>query len=477
MSTTLKAIFHTLVFTLPAFGIFYAFSPLSPWIKLILECYVLAVVFFNLNPYLSELRRHLWFKILVSLLLGIILGDLLEERAVYLKPVAEIFLRLIKMLVVPLIFSSMIVGITSVHDPKKLGRVGIKSLFLYVMTTFVSVLIGLGFAYLLKPGEGMSRVYANNPSLLSQNSPLSGQQEAKSISQLIIDVVPVNPVESLANGEVLQIIVFALFLGVSIMFIGQRGRPLLRVMESLSDTMYRLTGIVMEFAPIGVCAIMADVTGEYGFDVLKKLMYVLICNYLACIFQVLLVFSAILYFFGRLNPMRFFKGMSDAAALAFSTGSSSGTLPVSLHCAQENLGVSKNITSFVLPLGATVNMNGAAIGQAIGAVFVAQAYGIVLSWETLLIILVTVTLGSIGAAGIPSSGIFMLPVVLGSAGLPVEGAAALLYSIDRIREMASTVVNILGDAVVAVYVAKTEGELDEDQYNHAELIEMDDSDI
>jgi Na+/H+-dicarboxylate symporter len=368
------------------------------------------------------------------------------------------------MLVVPLVFSSMTVGITSIHDPQKLGRVGLKSLVMYLGSTALAIVIGLIMAKLLKPGLGMGLHSTQSVTL----------QEMPQISEILFSIVPSNPLASMVEGNVLQIIVFALFLGLSINFAGAKGRPLLELLESLADVMFRLTSIVMEFAPYGVFAIMAWVAGTFGVGILQVLAKFLFCNYLACAIHVILVYCGLLWFFARLNPMPFFKGMGDAIAIAFSTNSSSATLPVSLHCAQENLGISRNITNFILPLGATVNMNGTAIFQGITAVFVAQAYGIDLSLQQLVTIVVTSSLSAIGSAGIPGTGFIMLTVVLSSAGLPTEGLA-IIAGVDRLREMVSTVVNILGDAVVALYIAKTEGELDEAQYNHAELVELEES--
>jgi dicarboxylate/amino acid:cation (Na+ or H+) symporter, DAACS family len=408
----------------------------------------------------------LWMKILIGLVLGLIIGPLLGEKAEYLRPVGMIFLNLINMLVVLLVFSSMTVGITSIHDPKKLGRVGLKTLVLYFCTTVVAIFFGLFFAKLIKPGLGVNLGGADQ--LVLGDMP--------KISQVLMDIIPINPISSLANGNILQIIVFALFLGVAINFCGDRARPVLRFLESLSEIMYQMTSIVMEFAPYGVLAIMGWVAGTYGLDILLPLGKFLLCNYVACIVHSVVVFGFILLVLARLNPMHFFRGMGDAMAFAFSTNSSSATLPVSLHCLQKNLGVSKNIASFVLPLGATVNMNGAAIFQAITALFVAQAYGIHLGWQSLITIVVTATLSAVGSAGIPGTSLIMLSVVLSSVGLPLEGLA-IVAGVDRVREMVSTVVNILGDAVVGIYVAKTENELDVDQYNHRIIVGVEESDI
>jgi dicarboxylate/amino acid:cation (Na+ or H+) symporter, DAACS family len=408
----------------------------------------------------------LWLKVLIGLVLGVIAGAIFGPKAAYLRPIGDIFLALINMLVVLLVFSSMTVGITSIHDPKKLGRVGGKTLLIYLLTTAIAIVIGLVFGYVFKPGVGVT---------LPSSQPIQ-IQEAPKISELLLSIFPSNPVASLAQGDVLQIIVFSIFLGLAINFCGEKGKPLLRVIESLAEIMYRLTSIVMAFAPYGVFAIMASVAGTFGLKILIPLAKFLGTYYLACALHVILVFCGILWLFARLNPWPFFKGMSDAILVAASTNSSSATLPVTLHCVQENLGVSKNIASFVVPLGSTVNMNGTAMFQGLCTVFIAQAYGIHLGWSQLITILVIATLSAVGAAGIPGTGYIMLFVVLKAVGLPVEGLL-IIAGIDRVREMVSTVLNILGDAVTAVYVAKTEGELDIDQYYNAELVGFEESDV
>lgn len=408
----------------------------------------------------------LWIKILIAIGLGIVTGFIFGEKAEILKPIGDIFLRLINMIIVLLVLSSMTVGITSIHDPQKLGRVGIKTLVIYMSTTAIAVFLGLALGKLVQPGAGVNLVFSGE--VMAQAPP--------GLSEIALSVIPANPIKSLADGNVLQIIVFALFLGISINFAGAKGRPLLEFLESLADVMYRLTSIVMEFSPIGVYAIMASVAGSFGMKVLVKLAGFLLTYYAACLIHVALIFLPILWFLARLHPWPFFRGLGDAIMVAFSTCSSSAALPVTMHCVQQNLGVSKNITSFVLPLGSTVNMNGAAIFQGMSVMFIAQAYGIELDFASLLTIVVTATLSAVGAAGIPGSGFIMLSVVFSSVGLPIEGLA-LLAGIDRIREMGSTVMNIMGDAVCAIYIAKQEGELDERQYYHEELVELEGSDI
>ncbi len=407
----------------------------------------------------------LWVKILIAIVLGVIAGIILGPSAEYLKPIGQAFLNLINMIIVLLVLSSMTVGITSIHDPQKLGRVGIKTLLIYLITTAIAITIGITFGKIFRPGDslnlqGPEQIQVADPSI--------------SLSGIFLSIIPSNPIASLVEGNVLQIIVFAVFLGISINFAGEKGKPLLELLESLADVMYRLTSIIMEFSPIGVFAIMAWVSGSFGIMVLLPLLKFLILYYLACCLHMLIVFCGGLKFLAKLSPLPFFRGMSDAIMVAFSTSSSSATLPVSMHCVQQNLGVSKNLTNFILPLGSTINMNGAALFQGMSAIFIAQAYGIDLNFQSLLILTLTATLSAIGAAGIPGTGFIMLSVVFSSVGIPIEGLA-LLASIDRIREMFSTVVNVLGDAVCAVYVARREGELDERQYYNSKLVEMEGS--
>lgn len=398
-------------------------------------------------------------KILIGLGLGCVFGLFLGPDAVYLKPIGQTFLSMINMIIVLLILSSMTCGITAIHDPKKLSRVGLKTLFLYLATTAVAIVIGMAFAEYFQPGVSLP---------LKLDKPVT-LTEAPSLGDMLLGIIPSNPVQALAEGNVLQIIVFSVFLGLAINFSGEKGKPLKQVLESLADVMYRLTSMVMEFSPIGIFAIMAWVAGSFGSAVLLPLLKFLIIYYVACFLHMAIVFCGLLKFVAKLNPIPFFKGMSDAIMMAFSTCSSSATLPVSMHCSQENLGISKNITSFVLPLGSTINMNGAALYQGMAAVFIAQAYGIELSIYSMLTIVVTACLSSIGAAGIPGTGFIMLSVVFTSVGIPIEGLA-LLAGIDRVREMISTVLNVLGDAVCAVIVSKQEGEFDEAVYNMDEII-------
>lgn len=402
----------------------------------------------------------LWVKIFIGMLLGVATGIILGEKAESLKPLGTLFLQLINMIIPFLILASMVTGITNIHDPKKLGRLGGKVVLIYLCTTVTAITLGIILADLFSLGASLS---------MEATAPI--EQKSLSIGDILLSLVPSNPVVSFVEGNILQIIVFAVFVGIAINFSAEKGKPLRDFFESLADVMYRLTSIIMEFSPIGVFGIMAWVSGTFGIALLLPLLKFVGVYYLACAFQMFVVYGALLKGVGKLRFRNFFKGMGDATMMAFSTCSSAATLPVAMHCAQENLGVSKNISSFVFPLGITMNMNGTAIFQAMSAVFIAKAYGISMDFSSYLTLTLTSILSAIGTAGVPGAGFIMLSVVLTSIGLPIEGLA-LLAGIDRIREMVSTVLNILGDAAVTVFIAKQEGELDEKRYYHTSTIEL-----
>jgi len=400
----------------------------------------------------------LWKKIFIGLVLGVIAGLILGPSALYLKPIGTLFLTMISMVIVLLILASVASGITSMHDPNKLGRMGLKTIGTYFVTTLIAISIGVYLANAFDLGEGL-HLQAENVSDLTPPS----------ISSILVSIIPSNPVAALANGNILQIICFSVFLGIAINFAGEKGRPLKSLLESLADVMYRLTSVIMEFSPIGVFAIMAWVTGTFGFALLLPLLKFLGVYYFACVLQVL-VYCFLLRYIAKLPLMPFFKGSRDALMTAFSTCSSAATLPVAMHCLQENLGVSKNVSGFVLPLGITLNMNGTSIFQTMCAIFIAKAYHIPLDLMSYATLFLTAMISALGTAGVPGGGYIMLSAVLASLGLPLEGLA-LFAGIDRVREMVSTTVNILGDAAVAVVVAKQEGELDEARYHNLDSLD------
>ncbi len=399
-------------------------------------------------------KIQLTTKILLGLILGIVVGLLLngnqEFANTYIKPFGTLFLNMIKMIIVPLVFSSLIVGAASIGDPKTLGRIGGKTLMYYLLTTAFAVTIGLVLATVLKPGSGLAIPI----------DAVATPAEVPSIIDTLLNMVPSNPLRGLVDGNILQVIVFALFLGIGCTALPENvSKPFISFFDSLAEIMYKITAFIMKFAPIGVFGLIVPVVTQYGLDVLKPLSMVIFAVYVGCIIHAVVVYSTAVKVLAKINPIKFFKGIAPAAITAFSTTSSSGTLPVTIKNVRENLGVSEKISSFVLPLGATINMDGTALYQGVCALFLAQVYGIDLTIAQMFTIILTATLGSIGTAGVPGAGFIMLTLVLQSVGLPLEGLV-LIAGIDRILDMARTSVNVIGDASCAVIVAASENELD-----------------
>ncbi|MBB1488591.1 dicarboxylate/amino acid:cation symporter [Oceanospirillum sp. D5] len=398
----------------------------------------------------------LWKKILIGMIAGILVGAFLGPEAELLKPIGTLFINAIKMLIVPLVFCSLVVGVTSMQDTAKMGRIGIKSILIYLATTAVAISIGLGLGTIFEPGAGLN--------MQPDAGAAAAAKEAPSLVSTLIGLIPKNPIEALAGGKILQIIVFALGLGIALNLIGEKGEPAVKMFNSLAEAMYKLTELVMKFAPYGIFALMAWVAGKYGLEVLLPLIKVIAAVYIGCILHVLVVYSGAISVIAGLKPVQYLKGIVNAQMMAFTSTSSSGTLPVSIRCARENLGVSKGTASFVLPLGATINMDGTALYQGVCALFIAQAFGIDLSMADYMTIIATATLASVGTAGVPGAGLIMLSLVLTTVGLPMEGLA-IVAGIDRILDMARTCVNVSGDLMVSVLIGKSENELNEDIYN------------
>ncbi|MDW0108718.1 dicarboxylate/amino acid:cation symporter [Sporosarcina aquimarina] len=393
----------------------------------------------------GNLLMQIFIAFVIAILLGIIFGPSIEV----IKPLGDLFLRLIKFIIAPLILASLVVGVASTGDPKQLGRIGVKTISYYLVTSAIAVMIGLAFAYAISPGKGIS---------VSTPEAAAEVNETDGVIATLLNIIPDNPFTALANGNILQIIFFAIFVGLAITLVGKKAQPVYQFFEGFAEIMYKITGIVMWFAPIGILGLVAPVVGEYGIAVLMPLLKVIIAVAIACIVHVIFIYSMAVKKFANMSPIKFFKGMAPASIVAFSTCSSAGTLPVTLKNTQENLGVSRKISSFVLPLGATINMDGTAIYQGVAVVFIAQFYGLDLSFLQLLTVVLTAVLASIGAAGVPGAGVIMLAMVLTSVNMPLEGIA-LVAGIDRILDMFRTTVNILGDASASVVVAATEDEL------------------
>lgn len=408
------------------------------------------------------MKFNLTTRIFLGLILGIVVGFFFTSAPdiaiTYIKPLGDLFLNLIKMIIVPLVLSSLVVGSASTGDVGKLGRIGAKTIAYYLITTAFAVTIGLIIGNLINPGLGLQ---------LPADTAVEAQ-EVPSIADTLINIVPSNPIAAMVEANMLQIIIFALFLGVAITLVGEKAKPFLTFFESMTEVCYKIVAMVMEFAPFGVFGLMVPVVAENGPAVLLPLLKVILAVYIACALHAIIVYSSVVSIFSKMSPSKFFKGASPAMLLAFTTSSSSGTLPITMSSAENNLGVPKSISSFVLPLGATINMDGTAIYQGVCALFVAQVFGVDLTLSQQLTIVLTATLASIGTAGVPGGGLIMLTMVLQSVGLPLEGIA-LIGGIDRILDMARTCINITGDMAGAVMIASTEDGLKEPKTKSADV--------
>jgi Na+/H+-dicarboxylate symporter len=396
----------------------------------------------------------IWLKVMLGLFLGALAGPFLGPAITYVEPVGHAFIAAIKMLVMPLIFVSLVGGIASVGDLNKMGRIGLKTFGLYLATTLVAIPIGLVMAIILQPGAGM------NLQVTEQAVNNNAQRAAPSL----LDIIPTNPFQAFAEGDTLQVIVFSILLGIAIAATGDKAEPFNKVVESLAAIINKLISMIIELAPFGVFALISVVTARYGIEVLLPMAKLILALYVGCLLHALLILGGLVKFIAKLSPVQFFRGIFEAQIVAFSTTSAAGTLPVTISCTRHNLGVSKEVAGFVLPVGATVNMDGTALYQALAAVFIAQAYGIPLGPTEYLTILGTTIVASIGTASVPAAGLVVLSMVLSTAGLPLEGIA-LVAGIDRILDMARTAVNVTGDATVALLVASSEGALDRDIFN------------
>lgn len=393
------------------------------------------------------MKKSLIWQIVAAFILAIIVGLIFGERTSFIQPLGDLFLRLIKFIIVPLILATIVVGVTSAGDMKKLSRLGGKTISYYLVTSFIAISIGLAAGFLFSPGTGTD--------IVVEETAAAVDTETESVVQTILNIVPTNPLESLATSNVLQIIFFAIFLGIGITLVGEKAKPVERFFEGLAEIMYKLTGIIMTLVPIGIFGLLAPIVGEYGLSVLLPLIKLVIAMLIACIIHAGVVYSLAVKSLGKMSPIHFFKGIFPAAAVAFSTSSSSGTLPVTMKNTQENLGVSKQTSSFVLPLGATINMDGTAIYQGLAVVFIAQYFGTGLTFPQIMMVALVGTLASIGTAGVPGAGLIMLTMVLVAVNLPLEGIA-LIAGIDRILDMMRTSVNIIGDASASVVVEASE---------------------
>jgi len=419
---------------------------------------------------MKKLALH--WKIIIGMVLGVVYGLIANKLGwvdftnAWIKPWGVIFVNLLKLIAVPLVFASLIKGVASLSDISKLSRIGGKTIALYLTSTVIAVTIGLLLVNTVKPGDGfdMKSIDVSENTQTGANKKIEDAKEVKQEGplQFVVDIVPTNIFSASSNNRnMLQVIFFAILFGIAmIMLPSEKTVHVKGFFDGINDIILQIVDLIMLAAPYGVFALLAGLVVDFGassslFIALGKYSATVIVGLLL---MILVVYPIILKLFTKIKYVDFFKGISPAQMLAFSTSSSAATLPVTMERCEDHLGVSKEVSSFVLPLGATINMDGTSLYQAVGAVFIAQAYGIPLDLPAQLTIVLTATLASIGAAAVPGAGMVMLVIVLGAIGVPVEGLA-LIFGVDRILDMMRTVVNVTGDATVATVVASTEGQL------------------
>ncbi len=402
----------------------------------------------------------LWQQVLIGLALGVIAGITLGEQAAGLKIFGIVFISLIKMVIVPLIFFALLSGITSMNGQGNFTRIGLKGFSAYILTAIFAVLIGLAAGTIFQPGAGVdlhSMIEAGGV------TSTTAAKAPPTISEFLLGLIPTNPINAMATDNFLQIIIFSIFTGIVINLVGEKAKPLKEIIYSASQVTFRMIEIIVKLAPFGVFGFIAWIVGTQGMEVLEALGKLVVTVLIACAFQYL-IFGVMILVFAKISPLPFYRKILVTQSLAFATSSSKATLSTAMSQLQERMGVSKSNSNFLMPLGVCINMDGTAIYLGICSLFFAQAYGIDLTTQNYIMLVLTCTLGSIGAAGIPSGSIIFMGMVLSSVGLPIEGIGIIL-GIDRLLDMVRTTINITGDSAITLIVDKSEGGLDEKLYH------------
>ncbi len=407
----------------------------------------------------SKTKISLAWQMMIGLALGIAVGAVVDSSfaQTYLQPLGTLFIRLIRMVVVPLVIATIIAGAAGISDTSKLGRVATKVLCVYAITTAVAVAIGLVFASVIQPGVGIN---------LSTEGLQAKQVTPPALVDTLLDIVPINPMEAFAKGNMLQIIFFAVIFGFALAGLGERGKPVLKFFELVGDTMVRVTNMVMHYAPIGVFGLMAYTVSRHGLQVLLPLFQLILSSFLATATLVFLVLIPLVYILARVPMMKFLRGIFEPWLIAFTTCSSAAALPANLAAARR-LGATKSIASFSIPLGNTINMNGTAVYMGVCSIFAAEVYGLDLTMVDQVTIVLMGVLAAIGTAGVPGAGLIMTTIVFTQVGIPLE-AVALIAGIDRILDMIRTSINVVGDVASAVIVTNLEGDLGKEPYVEGE---------
>ena len=409
----------------------------------------------------SGKKLGLAWQMMIGLVVGIIVGAMVDTQfaQTWFKPLGDLFIRLIRMVVVPLVIATIIAGAAGISDTSKLGRVALKTLLIYAITTAISVAVGLIFASVIQPGVGLD---------LSTEGLKAKEIVPPPLVDTLLNIVPINPIEAMAKGSMLQIIFFAVMFGFALSALGERAKPVLNFFEVVGDTMIRVTGTVMRFAPIGVFGLIAFTVSRHGLSVLLPLGSLILSSFLATVFFVCVVLLPMVRIFSKIPVMKFVKGIFEPWLVAFTTCSSAAALPANLDSTRR-LGATKAISSFSIPLGNTINMNGTAIYMGVCGVFAAEVFGIPMDMTTKLTVVVMGVLAAVGTAGVPGAGLIMTTIVFTQIGIPLE-AVALIAGVDRILDMIRTSINVVGDAASAVVVTAMEGELHSEPYEEGEKL-------
>ena len=397
----------------------------------------------------------LWHKVFIGLILGLFFGVYLPQYVEVVKPIGTVFLRLIKMVIVPLLFFSLLSGMTGMRDPSSIGRVARKSVFAYLGTTCFAIAFGLGVAHIMQPGKGIVLD-------LGEIADSNFRESSFDIVNFLIEIIPSNIFVSFSDANILQVVFFSIFAGVMINSMGTVADPLRDFIKAAAKLVFKMIAVIVELSPYAAFALTAWVVGTQGLDVMISLGKLVVAILIAYALQYF-IFGLIILVFARISPIPFYKKSIEYQMLAISTGSSKASLATTMSVCRDKLGISETSTSFVLPLGASINMDGLAIKLGLSVIFFAQILGVELTMSDYMIVILTGTLGSIGGAGIPGSFIVMLPIMLTSIGLPIEGVA-LLVGVDRVLDLFSTAINITGDATITLVVDSTEGNLDKETY-------------
>ena len=398
-------------------------------------------------------------RVLISMVLGVFVGILFKENVKSIEVIGKAYVSLIKMLVIPLVISTIISSITAIEDPNKLKKVGVKTISWLLITTAAACVVGIVVSLLINPASGIE--FVKDSSFKAREIP--------TISAVILDMIPSNPVSEMASGKIIPVIIFSILVGVAITIESAKNasiiKPVKDFFKGLSQIMFRITKMVLKLTPYGVLGLMASVSSKYGLSTLLSLGKLIVVVYIACAIQIIVVHGGLLALVGKINPLKFFKKIYPAQVVAFTTRSSYGTLPVTIRCLTDRVKISEKIASFVAPMGATMGMNGCGgIYPVIVSIFVAKIFNVPMNLYSYALLIFVTTIASIGTAGVPGTASIMATVVLASMGLPVEGIGMVL-GVDTIIDMARTATNVTGASVVSLLVAKSENEFNVEEFN------------